>query len=155
MTQAAIVVLASIITPSRSYRTRSRRPFIRPIVRSSTDADLPQPAAVGHGQLGDVRLDHRPPPEFPRALLLEPRIGVRLVGQLMQPPWPSIDLRKVEDQRGNPAVVAGIGPVPDELAESPETLGGVIPVGLTPPCGLGSIEPVLRLSCRSRKRAKR
>jgi hypothetical protein len=44
MTLAASVVQASMITPSRSYRTRSRRsPFSQAIVRSTAHRPLPSP----------------------------------------------------------------------------------------------------------------
>ena len=48
MTLAASVVQASMITPSRSYRTRIRRsPFSQLIVRSTTQRTFPSPLPCG------------------------------------------------------------------------------------------------------------
>ena len=48
MTLAASVVQASMITPSRSYRTRNRRsPLSQLIVRSTTQRTLPSPLPCG------------------------------------------------------------------------------------------------------------
>src|SRR4051812_36919113 len=110
MTLAASVVQASMITPSRSYRTRSRRsPLSQLIVRSTTPADLPQAAAVRRPPLGDVRLDPQPSQQRPQRLTVVAPVGVRLVGQLLRPARPAADLREVEDQRQDLAVVACVG----------------------------------------------
>ena len=48
MTLAASVAQASMITPSRSYRTRNRRsPLSQLIVRSTTQRTLPRPLPCG------------------------------------------------------------------------------------------------------------
>ena len=100
MTLAASVVQASMITPSRSYRTRNRRsPLSQLIVRSTTQRTLPSPLPCGVLRLamcGSIP-SHRSN-ALERLAVVAP-VGVRLVGQLLGPARHAADLGEVEDHR--------------------------------------------------------
>ena len=115
MTLAARVVQASMITPRRSYRTRSRRrPFSQLIVRSTTQRTLPSPLPLG------VRAWRCVPssiPRHPQQRASSPRSRPPLSAyrssgdSLSRTPrraWP----REVEYHRDDALVVAGVGPSP-------------------------------------------
>src|SRR3954469_5310674 len=110
MTLTASVVQASIITPSRSYRTRSRRrPLTQPIVRSTTQRTFPSPLPCGVFRLamcGSIPSHRR---NALVASLSYPPVGGRLVRQLLRAARLATDPGEVEHQRDDLLGVAGVG----------------------------------------------